>query len=282
MDLKDACRIFLNLYFFAGLTSYSTSRRNHCLFQISRYLQLLFNVLLVAYAIYRLNMPHILKTLSQMDVLLVTFYITVDLIRSIFVFFECVSHHRVISQIFDHYLHIQTYFVRHFDRCIDYHPFVREHRNKMLLLLGSYFLYVLVFFKKLYVSITSLLFIQQLTLMYVIFHIDMHCYHMVELNGAVERDIIAPRMDRVIFTTRPTRDSQWMIDRIKAYKCMHFHLWEASVLRNKVFGWCIFALLVNLFFDLIYTAFWVYNEIKNRTGMYNTCREYHFRPRYIN
>lgn len=277
MDLIAACKGFLKFYFYSGLSPYSPSyNRSSKLFGfISHFLQLTVNVLLSAYVLKTTNLPEKRKILRQIGITVINIFALLNANRSIFVFWQCVFQQDAIKEMFERFSQVQIYFAQNLKHRINYQPFVRQHSWKMAIPLFALFIFTIVYIERFNLSSRIWQLTQQLTLLNLIFYIDLIAFHLAELNKVVLRDANSMMDIRILLRTELPEQTRWFFQQLKSYKLIHFSLWELSMLHSSVFGPCMLALLLNILFDLVYSTFWLFFELNLRSGVYSTCRECH-------
>lgn len=284
MNLPETVKQCLNLYYFVGISSYSPianqlTKPQLILAQFSRYLQLLVSVCLPTFIMVRLNYPDVMQSFRQMETLLLIIYVSFDIKRGLCVLVECLFYYRGINDIFMHFRSIELRLATELNHRIEYQPLMQTHNRKMLIIFSGFLLFMVVFITRLIASSMSpigvplsfLQFIQAITLLHVIFYIDIQCFHLAELNKVVRRDttLFLDKYCRVY----QTADIRSIVDKLKCYKAIHFQLWEVSMLHNKVFGWGTIALLLHICIALVHSAFWLWNELKTESGLIKACRK---------
>lgn len=288
MDIADTAKSYLDLFFYLGLSPYSPntdqmSRVHQLLCYIPRYIQLIMSIGLSAYVMVRINCADMMQDYRQIENLLILIYLSVVMMRAVSVLCDCIFYKEQIHGIFAQFQSIRKVMAIELNHRIDYRPLVRQHARKMLIIFSSFTVYVVAYiFRRLIFDLTSPISVpirilqsyQALTLLHVTLYIDMQTFHMAELNKIVRRD--SNQHLNVVGGIRQPLDLKCIVSKLKCYKIIHFKMWEASMMHNRVFGWCSVAVLLHNFAESVYTAFWLFNELRRKTGSLVALRKFQF------
>lgn len=161
-----------------------------------------------------------------------------------------------INRLFTDYLHWH----------IDYRQLVKSYTSKFVVVLLGYILCVTSFaidwyrrpglYLVLWFKIWQLT--STLSLIHVVFYVDLVQFHLKQLNALVRSDERIP----IHVLMRKNWKGTIMMKKIKCYKTIHYRLWEVAQKIGCVFGWTIYALLLHGFIDSTNSMFWLYSHIR--------------------
>lgn len=286
MDFVKCSKRYLNFNYFFGISSYRPDTEhflepNRFIAATMKYLQFAVCISLATFVIVKLNIHGHLFNFRQTEILLITTYVSFDVLRGFIVLIDCLLYRNQMVKIILTFQKLQKYFVNQLDHHISYEPLVKRHLLNIILILLAFIFYIVIFVSRLIVfevwssigiPMRFLQLIQALTFLHITFYIDALCFHLAQLNAVVQRDTDFHRSKTVHFFK--STNILGIQSKLKCYKTIHFELWETAEMLNIVFGWCTITLLMHVFIDLVYSAFWLFDELNKRSGILKAARKW--------
>lgn len=210
-----------------------------------------------------------------MGILDINFIVTIAAILFQNIFYRC-----AIEQILTSFCSIENNFRKFFRHEIPYKSFARLRKNRIYIICAARLTHLIVYSTRriLYPSLSTVMtpanclrFQFIAILLYVQFFIDAIAFFANALNDVI-RDSALRKFDR---THRICSDCHFeqIHDELLQYKMFHFQLWTLCEKFNQAFGWCIIACMLNMSTDLLYSAFWLFDEIKKHNGFVRSLRK---------
>lgn len=283
MNFVESTKQFLTFYHAIGISPFhlatDTSVTKFANSSLCKYIQFAFCLALASFIIIWFNLnPHYDVPIREMELLLITFYSLMDILRGYFVFIQCVLYRQHFQEIVHIFQRLDVKFFKYFGQVRSYQRFHKFHLLNVTMIAVGYLLHFMVYvvirhcvygFSPHCLPVALLQLLQALTFMHIIFYIDALCFYLVELNEVIKKDNcelkcgIWPPISAIAFTQ----------NRLKFYKKIHFALWEAAQVQNKVFGCCTIALMLRVFIDLVYSSFWLFNKLNQHSDFIKILRE---------
>lgn len=288
MDFASIAKRHLTFFYFFGISPYCPNANeigfiNLTLAKLPKFIQLISCIYFASTIVIQLNSHDIYQTFSQIETLLLVIYVSFDVLRGILVFLQTIYYKEQISNILNIFQELELYFATKFDHHINYEPFFKKYYLKVIVIKCAYLTLIITFIIRLIVfrvwlkigiPLRLLQLMQTCTFLHLIFYIDATCFHLFQLTKVVRRDT---ELYRKINGRHFKRSDIVTVEtRLKCYKTVHFQLWEVSSLKNRIFGWCIIALLMHCFIAFVYSAFWLFDELKNQSGLIRKFRKFVF------
>lgn len=281
MNFLESTKLFLTFYHAIGLSPFhlatDKSVTKFAISSLSKYIQFVFCIALASFTIIRLNLNG-QNGIREMETLLITVYMLFDILRGYFVFVQCVLYRQHFQEIADIFQRLDVLFFKYFGHVLTYQSFNKFHLLNIIKISIGYLFHFMVYvvirqcmygISPICFPIALLQLLQALNFLHKIFYIDALCFHLVELNEVIKKDNLEMRCNncRPISAIAATRN------RLIFYKKIHFALWEAGQVQNKVFGCCTIALVLRVFIDLVYSTFWLFDEINQNNEIIKVLRK---------
>lgn len=189
---------------------------------------------------------------------------------------QCLSHKRLIYEAMFTLRNLETYFAAHLQHHIQYRPFLKNFNKKVCIIMGTFVLSVVpfvlqyMFYHRMDPVILQIKVLQTLTAvttLHIVFHIDALGFHLGQLNAVIFRDIKDIQSESSVCLVRlftPKKPTNFILirNKMQCYKTVHFRLWEVAQKLNQFFGWTLVALLLQSFFDFVYTVYWQIGQLR--------------------
>lgn len=194
-----------------------------------------------------------------------------DILRGVFIVLQCLTQTHLIIEMISMFRKLEIYFSIQLRHRLSYDSFQKKYFYKSLIIMTCYMQYLVVYIiRNLFrqyltpigIQLRCLQALLLLTILYVIFYIDLLSFNLNELNVVIERDMTQINMDM----NRDSATSILIRNRIKCYKSVHFRLWKIAQAFNSFFGWIMIAMLLHIFSDSVYAAFWLFKELQVQTS----------------
>lgn len=282
MDFASNTKTYFSVFYILGLSPYRPlgKLRDNCyLSNIFTFLHGLFVTSLALSCIVLLCIGATsVVLLNTMESLVINIGSVCEILRGLFVVLQCLTQKRLIFDVISMIRKLETYFIIHLKHRLPYDSFRKQYFLKVLIVLLGFAPYVSVYIVRCIVynyltpigiqlRILQLLVIQ--IILYVVFYIDLLSFHLSELNAVIERD-----MAEVKTAIKRSGSSILTRNKVKCYKNVHFRLWKMSQNINTFFGWILIMVLLHCFVDLVYSAFWLFQEFKTQSPFIKILRMY--------
>lgn len=234
------------------------------MFTLSKYIQCGLCMGLISFILFRLHLNG-QYGFRDIEMILINVYLLVDIFRVCFTFIQCIWYHRDFQEIIDIYEQLQLLFLQYFGHILSFKSFHKLHLFNVANIVVYYTLYGIVYvvirqwkygISPLCIPIALLKLLQTLSMLHIIFYTDLLSFHLAELNSVLKKNILElGRSNR-----RMSLAVTVMKSKLFFCKKIHFGLYQASQVQNRVFGWCTLASVLRIFIDLVYAAFWLFDE----------------------
>lgn len=280
MNFLQKHKTILKIFYYSGLlpcrvdipTQFSFI---HC---CAKYGQVIHCVILSIYLIIHAQHEIGIRLIEELLMLIfVSFYVA----TSFFVLMQHFLHGNEIREILRSFRRIESSYVRNLQHRIAHEAFNKTRTTKVSIVVGARIVHLCIYTlrRMLYPQLPTigtkagLLKIQFIfTLLYVQFFIDAILFFFSELNIVIQREVMTRR--RNVQRICSDCQSDEMHDILLHYKTIHFQLWIVCDRFNRVFGWWCVAAMLNMSVDLIYSAFWLFEEIRRQTTVVRTIRRF--------
>lgn len=284
MDFTRNAKLFLNIFYYIGLSPYQPMvNKIICENQSNIFiiLQTGIIILLAISCIVILDSGNYTSmVMNSLKILMLYINSACEIVRAIFILIQCTANKHLFFEFMYTIHRLDAYFLTKMRYRIPYQSFRKQYFWKILINfigLSQYSsLFILRCFLFYCLTPTGLQIrffhcMRVLTILHIIFYIDLVCFHLSHLNMIVLRDI--DHFKHINIKEKVTTGI-WKRNKIKCYKHVHFHLWKMTQRLNVSFGWIIIAILLQIFVDCIYSAFWLFEEFKMKSSYFRVFRMY--------
>lgn len=265
MDFKTHLKLYLNIFYFLGLSPYRADIPEAGLIKILRCCKFVQFLTCEAHSIFALILLANFQATAESTIISV--YLVCDMMRAIFVLVQCICYKLHIAEIIDKIHDIDEYFLRQLEHRISYKKFKQKYNLKVFAILGIAIIYLLGYVARYFfnhratLAVTMIKYLQLMTAftyLHNIFYIDVLSFHLNELNSVIRKCILN---NSNIVMVGPS-DAANILKKLTYFKTIHFQIWELAQMINTYFGWSAITILLHAFSDLIYSAYWVFKELE--------------------
>lgn len=274
MGFISAIGHILNIYYYCGLSPFrvDSTTKKLCLNQWTKYIHVVVTLALAATILIECHSVHHGAIVRQMEQLLITIYEIFDIFRCLNILFHSTL---LFGRIKDNLLNfsiIESVLAAQFKHSINYNCFCRKHLRKLGIVLFVYVVHWATYLARQYESkdwstaklsmpAIGVKLLQSTTFLYITFYVDALAFFMAQLNAVIDH-----HGDLQRFHPKLTKnDIKQMLHHLQCYKSIHFQLWQISECHNSIFGWCTISMLLDTLIDLVYCAFWTFDNMRRRT-----------------
>lgn len=278
MSLISHIHSHLNLFYVIGLSPYNPnthgSSSSFHLAAMSKYLQFLVCECCGIWSLYTLNVYEAINVLTLTETIIVNLYLVCDIIRAAFILMQCLIYRHAMNEMMAIFINLELFFAHHLGHRICYRAFGQRYRRRVWAVLCICSLYIASYSIRAFLNndisyAASLFKVQQFMTafcyLHAIFYIDLLSYHLMQLNTVIENDMVT--LDKMDGAMNQTRRRAHIQQRLKCYKIVHFRLWMATRRINEFFGYGLMAILLHTFADLVYVAFWMFEQFYSKMAL---------------
>lgn len=287
MDFTRNSKIFLSFFYYIGISPYQPqSKKMICkALKLSNVFFILQSAVTISLAISCIAIldsgGYSSMVMNSLKVLILYINSACEIVRTMFILTQCLTNKHLIFEFIYTVYRLDTYFLTKMKYRIPYQLFRRQYLSKILMIFGGLSQYLSTFIIRcfLYYCLTptgvQLRFfhcMRVVTILHIIFYIDLVCFHLSHLNAIVLRDI---DQFKNINVKEKLTIGILKRNKIKCYKHVHFRLWQITQRLNVTFGWIMIAILLQIFVDFIYSAFWLFEEFHLKSSYLRVFRMFY-------
>lgn len=281
MDLRSSLRPFLTFFYLLGLSAapnefITSSSPGGCTNKLFMLCQALLGIGAAVCCFVLMNFADCIQCAQwkRNDVVILNCILVCEISRVIFVLLQCLFYKTHIARIFSILRQLDSFFRIKFHHHIGYDTFKRNYLRKLAI-------YSTAFTQSLAIHVWNsfnnrvnstewqhkyLKLIEGMTILHIIFYIDVLAMFVAELNGVIRcewsRKLHDVKYKDRNSTKHTLRDTKRILDQFKFYKFIHFEIWTAVQHVNAFFGWILLVILVQAFVDIIYSSYWFMQVIQ--------------------
>lgn len=216
------------------------------------------------------------KSVDRMDIFITRIFICLQFSRSLLVLLQCLFYEQTYGNIVNTYNRLEVFFVQQMEYRLNFEHFSRDVAIKMTLTLFAFIQFAIVHilitwsytgFNVVLLLIKLLRFLFVFTCAHLVFSVDALTFYMEQLMAVIARDAGNDQsIDSLPFFKQSVK-CELLRNRLKNYKNAQFTLWENSQRLNRFFGWSMVMILLIVFLDSSYTAYWLFYELQHICDM---------------
>lgn len=223
---------------------------------------------------------------SRSDLIFYSLFMLCEMARSSCILLQCIFYKHIIYDVINTFRKLESLFVVHLRYRIVYLGFKKKYMIKVITVMLFYFLYISAFAVRVFlypnyspaiIQIKLLQALTSFTFLHIIFYIDLLSFNLHELSAVIQKDMIGNNdhnLNNVVFFCKKPVTNVVIRNKIKCYKNIHFRLWEATQRVNCYFGWCMVAMLLHSFVDIVYCSYWLVGQLHKSVTFLEIFRKY--------
>lgn len=276
MEFLKTTKFYLRLFYIIGLSPFAPTDHHGkklgvCttgLSKIPMILQTLFGLCISSLCAYGLfcSMRGSAATKDRSEIFITSMFILCQIARTLLALMQCIFYKKVYYSIINALNALEGYFTVHFQHRIRYSLFTSGVVKKMSLATVGFTQMLIAEFldsNQIDFPVRLLQAASMLTCCHLVFFIDVLSFHLEQLLVVIIRDTANDRsIDSVTFYKQSAK-CVFVRNQLKHYKTVHFTLWEISQCINKFFGWTMVAILLQVFIDLLYCSYCLFDELQD-------------------
>lgn len=265
MTLFRSLNYFFQLFYLFGLSPKLDTNHSFPLLSIlPTIIFFIFYSAFMAFVCYDFNSDGIEEVI--IDDFMTNFFFLCNSFMLVIIFPQTFVHRNTSREILYGFYKIYKMFAKLEQWHIEYSRLLRSFSRKFVFEILFYLLSLIAFIVDnyppdsftLYASVFKLWqFMSTITFLNLVFYIDILRFHLNQIN-------------LLILKNANCRDGKMAnVQKLNNIKIIFYNLWELSLKVNHIFGWTIFALLFQAFFDIVYVLYWIFIGLaeKRTTGI---------------
>lgn len=268
------------MFYLLGFSSHQPNGnwRKQQFFNCTKYIQALVCATLGCTAIISINSVNQSAHQRLAETIIIHVYLICEVARSSLILLEIFIYKNTLAEIINTFEDLELYFVKRLKHHISFRRFIKQYRVNVIVCMGFAMFYCVTYFIRCmagqyctYASYITKLFqlVTAMSYLHMIFFVEALSYYLYQLNLTMKRVTMLPMNSE--------QDKQLSGNRIrhklKYCKIIHFRLWTVSRRISQYFGYSSIALSMHSFTDLIYSLFWIYLMVKDKSPIYNIWSE---------
>lgn len=277
MSFDEHFKTYIKWLSILGIALHQPNSKNSFYAKIPLFIYTVTTVLVPTYCIVELIMNDILfERFGPMELLILNVAAIGDAIRGVLQIIHIFIYKSHFMKIWTTYRNLESYFHLKLGHRLTYQLVCKQSSKQMAVVLGGYLTLMVSYILKNTAthSVAELSIVKRIlqwssacSTVYVLFYINILSYYLLELNVVIQRDIMNKNNDYYMF------NKLFIVDKLKNYKVVHFHLWLVSQWLNLIFGWHLLLIVLNACSDCIYSATWLEREMSSNHGVFAKLRK---------
>lgn len=281
MSIVQNTRVFLNFFFFLGQSPFSVGlicfSSSTVWALVPGYSISIIYFVASAECLYSLLSSGSREGVGFADTIIAQFTIICDIFRACCLLRQCYHDRNLIFKIMKTFEDLDTTFANDLNFQLSYQEFRNSFVNKIFLFAGVYLLSlvspIIQFWKsKRFNSIVLRVKLLQImiivSILHIVFNVDLVRYFMQQLNATIERDI------NTAHKINAKQQNMAAKNRLKCYKTIHYRLWLSVQRLNRYFGWNVLSIVLRSFVHIIFALHWLIGHFERAAGILRITRRY--------
>lgn len=264
-SIFESLNVYLKLFYFLGL---SPKVELNSISDVSSRLPIVahfaFYLTLDIIFVILTNYPS-LNDDEPVEVTMANLLVFSDGIKVICVFYQSYVHSRTLATMLRRFHDIDTLFSDFENWHLDYKCFRVSFARKWKINMIIYAFNVIFFItRSIQIGFSTPVaykfweLLNTISIIHTVFYIDLLRYHLLQLNLIIRNEITYNHIVENPAAYEKRIKYFWMLRKLKISKIIYYRLWEISQDLNESFGWTISALMLELFNNATYCAYWIW------------------------